>query len=244
MFWGYRVKGILTKFIPAPILKILELFNFYIGGYSKRSYSQEGEDMILRRLFEGQKTGTFVDVGAHHPMRFSNTLYFYKRGWRGINIEPNPEMIGLFKLLRKRDINVQCGISSKEDKLTYIQFDDPALNTFDRQLADERVQQTPYKIIGEKEIPVRQLKDVLEQHLSSGQAIDFLSIDAEGYDLAVLESNDWEKFRPTLILVEELESLALDGEKKGKVEQFLSEKGYRFFAKTLNTLFFRDKRIS
>jgi FkbM family methyltransferase len=234
------VKGVLFKFIPAPIYKILELFNYFIDGYSKKSYSQEGEDMILRRLFEGQKTGTFVDVGAHHPMRFSNTLYFYKRGWRGINIEPNPEMIGLFKILRKRDINVQCGISAKEDKLTYIQFDDPALNTFDRHLANERVQKTSYKIIGETEIPVRQLKEVLKQNLSPGQSIDFLTIDAEGYDLAVLESNDWEKYRPELILVEELESYGLDREKIGKVEQFLSEKGYNIFAKTLNTLFFKD----
>ncbi len=200
--------------------------------------------MILSRIFERQNSGTFVDVGAHHPMRFSNTLCFYKRGWSGINIEPNPEMIELFKILRKRDINIQCGISAKEDRLTYIQFDDPALNTFDRQLADERVKQTPYKIIGEKEIPVRQLKDVLEQHLSPGQAIDFLTIDAEGYDLTVLKSNDWEKYRPKFILAEELESNDLGGGKAGKVAQFLSEKGYSLFAKTLNTLFFKDKSIS
>lgn len=239
------MNSFIKKFFPASIIKNLEIVNYYLFNiYAKKTYSQEGEDMILSRVFESKKTGTFVDVGAHHPMRFSNTLFFYKRGWSGVNIEPNPETIGLFKILRKRDINVQCGIAAKEDKLTYIQFDDPALNTFDRQLADKRVQQTPYKIIAEKEIPVRQLKDVLEQHLSPGQAIDFLSIDAEGYDLAVLESNDWEKFRPTLILVEELESLALDGEKKGKVEQFLSEQGYSLFAKTLNTLFFKDKRIS
>ena len=68
-----------------------------IDPHSARSYSQEGEDMILRRFLAGQKDGFYVDVGAHHPVRFSNTYYFYKQGWAGINIEPNPDSLAAFK---------------------------------------------------------------------------------------------------------------------------------------------------
>ena len=53
-------------------------------------YSQEGEDMILGKIFSGQKHGFYVDVGAHHPLRFSNTYLFYLKGWRGINIDAMP----------------------------------------------------------------------------------------------------------------------------------------------------------
>ena len=44
-------------------------------------YSQNGEDLILNRLFENKEKGFFIDVGAHHPIRFSNTYLFYKKGW-------------------------------------------------------------------------------------------------------------------------------------------------------------------
>ena len=54
------------------------------------SFSQEGEDLVLARIFEGKKNGFYVDIGAHHPTRFSNTHYFYRRGWSGINIDAMP----------------------------------------------------------------------------------------------------------------------------------------------------------
>ena len=51
------------------------------------SYSQEGEDMVLKRIFDKQTKGFYIDVGAHHPKRFSNTYNFYLKGWKGINID-------------------------------------------------------------------------------------------------------------------------------------------------------------
>jgi len=71
----------------------------FYDGFFRRSYAQEGEDIILGRIFATKPTGFFVDVGAHHPMRFSNPYYFYKQGWCGINIEPNPDSLSLFRKL-------------------------------------------------------------------------------------------------------------------------------------------------
>jgi hypothetical protein len=74
------------------------------------SYAQEGEDMVLRRIFEDQPLGFYVDVGAHHPVRFSTTYFFYRRGCRGINIDATPGSMDAFRRLRPRDINLEVAI--------------------------------------------------------------------------------------------------------------------------------------
>src|SRR5215470_18597307 len=102
------------------------------------SYAQEGEDLILERIFEGKTAGFYVDVGAHHPKRFSNTYRFYRRGWCGINIEPNPDTLALFNRSRKRDINLAVGVAAQEGELVYFMFNEPALNSFDRALSERR----------------------------------------------------------------------------------------------------------
>ena len=80
------IRQILKTILPKSIKDIIINFrNNYFDGYSVKSYSQEGEDIILRNLFGNRKDGFYVDVGAHHPMRFSNTYFFYKLGWNGCN---------------------------------------------------------------------------------------------------------------------------------------------------------------
>src|ERR1700756_330529 len=107
--------------------------------YARVSYSQEGEDMVLDRFLEHRHSGFYVDVGAHHPKRFSNTLRLYRRGWRGLNIDANPDSIRLFRRARPKDINVEAGVSSNRQLLTYFAFNEPALNTFDRDRALKHV---------------------------------------------------------------------------------------------------------
>src|SRR5882762_10139599 len=174
--------------------------------YSAKSYSQEGEDMVLQRIFSGKERGFYVDVGAHHPRRFSNTYFFYRKGWKGINIEPNPEAIHAFQSDRKRDTNLQCGISDRPGRLMYYSFDEPALNTFDQALAKSRIASTPYKLVGTSSIPVERLESVLSKHVPANRPIDFLSVDAEGLDFSVLQSNDWTRYRPSCVLVEALDT--------------------------------------
>src|SRR5580700_9536062 len=96
------------------------------------SYAQEGEDMVMRRFFESRATpGFYVDVGAHHPQRFSNTYFFYRQGWRGINIDAMPGSMKAFETLRPRDINIEAAVSAEHQSLTYAIFNEPALNSFD-----------------------------------------------------------------------------------------------------------------
>jgi FkbM family methyltransferase len=211
--------------------------------YAVKSYSQEGEDIILRRIFDGQKVGFYVDVGAHHPRRFSNTHIFYRRGWYGINIEPNPDAFRLFQSDRGRDTNLQLGVSDRPGRLTYYQFDESALNTFDETLAFWRLANTPFRLVTKIEVAVERLDDILERALPANQCIDFLSIDVEGLDFAVLQSNDWQRFRPTCVLVEAL-GTSLENIIRSELFAFMKSQGYVLFAKMFNTLIFRDSRVT
>src|SRR5688500_1440642 len=103
--------------------------------YASQSFSQEGEDLILRHIFKGKREGFYVDVGAYHPMRFSNTYLFYSMGWRGINIDATPGSMSAFRAVRPRDTNLQLAISDRNETLTLMMFDEPVLSTFSPDVA-------------------------------------------------------------------------------------------------------------
>jgi len=159
--------------------------------YASLSYAQEGEDRLLARIFIGEKPGFYVDVGAHHPLKYSNTHIFYLMGWRGINIDPNPDAIESFQRARPRDINLNLGISDSKVPLTYYEFNEPALNGFSERFALSADGVSHYRILNRRQINTVPLAKVLDEHLPVGQTIDFLNVDVEGLDESVLNSNDW-----------------------------------------------------
>ncbi len=233
------LKQIAKIILPQNVIEKLNIIkNNYFDGYALKSYSQEGEDMILRRLFEKQKKGFYVDVGAHHPFRFSNTYFFYKKGWRGINIDATPGCMRLFNKFRPRDLNLEYAISDSKRVLPYYIFEVAALNTFSKELADNRIEDGRI-LLREEKIRLYPLSKILDDHLGRDAKIDFMSVDAEGFDFSVIKSNDWDKYRPTVILVESLDfDLANYGE--SEMYNYLSGTGYKLFAKTINTLFFKS----
>lgn len=206
--------------------------------HGRISYSQEAEDLILARIFNvlGVGKGFFVDIGAHHPYRFSNTYYFYKRGWTGINIDACPGTLNLFKLLRPRDITIECGVGIKEETLTYYSFNEPALNTFSKEEAQLKIS-SKYRVINEVKIPVSTLKNILDTNLPAGIKVDFMSIDVEGFDYEVLSSNDWLRYRPTVIAIELLNS-SIENIREHPSANILFKQNYKVIAKTHNTFFF------
>jgi len=217
---------------------LIYLKNNYFDEYALKSYSQEGEDMILRRIFEKQQTGFYVDVGAHHPKRFSNTFFFYKIGWRGINIDAMPGSMELFNKFRPNDINIEQPISDKKEILTYYAFNEPALNGFSKSISDERDGLENYKVIFKKELETQTLDDVLNKHIPNDiTTIDFLTIDVEGLDFQVLRSINLDKYKPKIILVEILKSTLADIE-GNEIAKYLARHGYSIYAKALNTVIF------
>jgi FkbM family methyltransferase len=229
------VRGLVSPGVVEAVRRLLERLDPDVN----LAYSQDGEDMVLRRLFEQQRFGFYVDVGAHHPFRFSNTCYFRRKGWRGINIDPNPDSIAAFRCVRPTDINICVGVSDTPGDLIFHFFNEPALNTFDAKLASERAQLPGYHLVEKKSVPVRRLDDLLSVHLPEGRPIDFLSVDVEGFDLHVLRSNDWSQFRPRVLLVEARERTVAAGQNDA-IHQFAVDADYRMIAKTLNTLIYED----
>lgn len=198
--------------------------------------------MVLKSFYENKKgyKGFYVDVGAHHPVRYSNTYYFYKKGWRGLNIEPTPTAITPFNILRSRDINLNVGVGSAHKTLTFYCFNEPALNTFSEELALEvDKKDNKYKIIQRVKVEVVPLRDLLKKYLPAGVKIDFMTVDVEGLDFEVLKSNDWDKYSPEYLMVEghiDFEEIV-----NYDVYQFLAEKNYKLVAKTFRTLIFKYK---
>lgn len=210
--------------------------------YALRSYSQEGEDVILRKIFDGQPNGFYVDVGAHHPFRYSNTQYFYERGWRGINIDATPGSLEAFRRVRHRDINIEAVVGDRSGEVTYYLFEDPALNTMSAAQAEE-VMGSKQSVLSEKvKLSVTRLDKILDRHLPPGATVDFLTIDVEGGELDVLRSNNWQKYRPPVILVEALAHLPLRELLETPLVLFLERENYQLFGRTLNTVYF--KRVS
>lgn len=239
------MKSFLKFVLGKHLLRIINKQRIdFIDRKGYRSYSQEGEDRVLSSLLfklHGGKhinDGFYVDVGAHHPYRYSNTCLFYRQGWHGINIDAMPGSMSAFEKQRPRDINLEGGVGRKAEILKFFVFNEPALNTFDEGLAKARCNDI-WHIRSTVDVPVSPLSEILKKRLPNGQRIDFFSIDVEGFDLDVLQSNDWEKYRPLVVMVETF-GLSFENLASHPVTEYLHTLGYVVYSKTVNTTFFVD----
>lgn len=235
------IQKMLKKLLPLSIKNLIKrtLASAHWDPWMNPSWSQEGEDRILRRIFEKKSKGFYIDVGAHHPRRFSNTYLFYIQGWNGLNIDAMPGSMNSFNKDRPRDINVEVGIGSYECQLDYYVFNEVALNGFSKELSGVRHDpNSEYQIKEIIKVNVRPLSLVLGSNLPAGQGIDFMSVDVEGLDFEVLKSNDWTKYRPKIVLAEILCSSLHDVE-QSSVGRLMTDVGYEIYAKCVNTVFFK-----
>ena len=231
------IKNLINKITPNKLVQFYQqpIKNKYKTQLANGSisYSQEGEDLLLSRIFDKQKNGFYVDIGAHHPYRFSNTMLFYKKGWRGINVDPLPGVKHLFEKYREEDVTIEKGVSKQKQRITYFQFNEPAYNTFDKELATKRKEKS--QLLKKIDIQCLPLSQILNDYPVSD--IDFLTIDVEGWELEVLMSIDWNNIVPRVIV---LEVLDFDFEKYENlnVYLFLKAKGYFLFSKLFHSTVF------
>src|SRR4051812_32356254 len=109
--------------------------------HTQISFSQMGEDVIVRFLFDqmGVAQPSYLDIGAYHPFQFSNTAAFHATGSCGINVDPDPDAIARFRLFRPGDINLNVGCSDEPGSLTFYRLSAPTLNTFSKEAADNAI---------------------------------------------------------------------------------------------------------
>jgi len=222
------------------INKIKTLYNQVLkkNRMAIKSFSQDGEDLILWSFLKYKKNGFYIDIGAHHPLRFSNTHLFYKNGWRGINVDPTPGSMKMFDKLRPLDINLEVGVSDKSEDQIFYMFDEPALNSFDKEISLSRHNSSEYSIIDTKTIEIYTLDDIIEEYFpKSISQIDFLTIDAEGHDFNVIRSINLNKYKPRIIAIEIIE-LTINDILNDRIANYLSKYGYSMIAKCKRTAFF------
>ncbi|MBE5876025.1 MAG: FkbM family methyltransferase [Lachnospiraceae bacterium] len=203
--------------------------------YVKNIYSESGEELYLRSCFDGKEKGVYVDVGAFHPVRASNTLWAYKKGWRGINIDPNMDNMEYFKVLRPEDTNINCGISDAEGEMTYYMLDDGAYNTFDYNLLVQ--DKLTHRILKEEKVPVRRLGDILKEN--DIKEVDFLDIDVEGHEINVLRGIDF-SVNIKVILLEQL-YMSLPEVMQSEPYLYLKKQGYEAVAKFRETVVYKKQ---
>lgn len=194
-------------------------------GFIKKSFSQNAEDLAIHKLLGRKKRGFYVDVGASDPTRFNNTKYFYLRGWRGINIEPDLHFFAKLESERKRDVNLNIGIGNSNAKPTFYRFFPDTLSTFSEKYA-RKYEKEGYILVEKIAVQIKKLSNVLARHLK-GKRIDFMTIDTEGYDKEVLLSNNWSKYRPRVICIESTEKKESGTKKGSELNDVLKKLGYR-----------------
>lgn len=226
------MKNILEKLRMYGVKKFLSFswheFTSWLKKVFMASYSQKGEDLVIDKILGYKKDGFYVDIGANDPTRFSNTKRFYLKGWRGINIEPDFNNYQKFVKERKDDINLNIGIGQSDAILKFYRFIPDTLSTFSQKEADSYIKQG-YKLENVIDVEVNRLADILSEYCV-GREIDFINIDTEGFDMEVLQGNDWRKFSPTLVCIESIAHNIRESNKNKKRdnhESFLISVSYK-----------------
>jgi len=257
---NYRrvLTSILSHVSPTLRRQLKSIYEKKPGFGRKTYYAQYGEDAFLQSYFQQKlwqssckeqmlltplrkvvEPGFYVDVGARVPILGSNTQWFYQHGWHGMNIDAAPGSMQVFTRKRPRDTNVEALVSDRETELAFYHWGTPCeMNTLSPEHARYFAQS-----LGREPTTItlhsRRLDNLLREHLSPNQPISFMSIDVEGHDLQVLRSNDWERFRPELVLVEDFH-MSVDASPISAICQFMRGVDYEMYAWLRPTVVYRQ----
>lgn len=210
------------------------------GIYYRKSWSQCGEDLILRLLFDLLQIArpSYIDIGAHHPWLFNNTYLFYRRGARGVNVEPDTSLHAGLRGRRPRDVNLNIGIGPHEAELDLYVMSRRALNTFSAVEARKYVDQHGMQIVDTRRIRVQTFAQTVDTYM--GRTPDLVSLDVEGLELDILRSIDFSKYRPHVFCIETLSYAGGDGSgvKNSEIHALMLESGYLLHADTyINSIY-------
>lgn len=218
---------------------IKTLLKLLLGRGVRSSYSQFGEDMVVSSLFRSKNPGVYVDVGAYHPTLYSTTYALYRRGWRGLVIDPNRNMRMLFSIFRPRDTFIEAAVGNA-GQYAYYQYADAAYNSLSGAQVRDLEEKKGVKPMLSYSVSVKPLRDILAAR--GIHSIDYLNVDVEGMDMQVLETHDW-NIRPKVITVEDA-AFHADAPTQSLAYSFLKGKGYSLVGLAGLTLVFKDTHSS
>lgn len=217
------------------ILKNKDKISYLINSeFSKISFSQFGEDLLINKIFKKINYGKFLDLGSFHPIHYSNTFLLYLRGWRGINIDGNKQLIEITNQIRPEDLSLNIYLNHKTGRSFYItNTKSPAMN---------RLTDNINKLKNEEsfiEVQTDTVSNIINNNLSFfDDKFYYLNIDLEFKDLEILKQIDFNLIKPKLITIE-----AHDRESNDLINIFLQKKGYEFYSYIFPTAFYLQKEF-
>jgi len=181
----------------------------------------------------------YVDIGANHPFHLSNTALLYEAGGEGVLVEPDPYYAGLLRSKRPRDSVLECGVHfSGESRANFYVIEPPTLNTFSRQEM-ERYVEMGHQLNETISVELQGVNEILEQ----AGPLDFMTIDIEGLDKAILAMVDWERFRRTCFCVSSISyETEQEPRKLNDIIELMHEQDYFPYADTFINTIFIDRR--
>jgi FkbM family methyltransferase len=214
----------LKKLLDFLYIKIKYPHVEWIYIYKKRdikSNSQYGQDLfILNKLGHSKK---YVEVGANHPVRLSNSLLLEQNGWEGISIDPLKKYTEEWKNTRKNQF-INCAIGKAKEYKKFIEFYGQEtwydmLSGFKDFVRNEDLITFEHK---EYDVEVLPLNDILKF-----KQFDLLMVDVEGAELEVLKGIDLSIHSPEFVLLENAGSIG--GDKK--LRTYMQKYNYLFVAR-------------
>ena len=214
--------------------------------FSRRSYSQSGEDLIISYVFHNLHIDEvkYLDIGAFAPKSLSNTYYFYERGYSGVCVEANPLLAEIIQVNRPRDTTLNVAISSGEEgMMPFYVMSAPTLSTLSLEEANRLVAEEEVDIDRVETVKVLPINDLIKKYFPN-KDLNFISLDVEGLDYAIMKSFDFNSIRPAVFCLETLEYKKYGNQKKiDKLISLMTDNGYHLYADTRINSIFVDSNI-
>ena len=178
------------------------------------------EKELVWKFFGQRRTGVFVEVGANDPVAGSQTWLLEQNGWQGVLVEPQSAHYEKLRQRRKNSqvFQVACSGPEMEGEMDLLLADADGSSTLQKQRDTHGT-----NFIGTERVKVTTLDKVLQA--AGVVKIDFLSLDVEGHEIEVMRGLNFEKFKPSLILIE-------DGVRDLSKHHFLKARGYKLVKRT------------
>tara|TARA_B100001248_G_scaffold260872_1_gene250308 strand:- start:514 stop:1227 length:714 start_codon:yes stop_codon:yes gene_type:complete len=211
----------IKKFLPARFNTLI--WDVYLSLLKHKSYSQYGEDLIIDSFFQHHvpiKNGNYLDIGCYHPIGISNTYVLHKRGWQGLVVDIDDYKLELFKRRRGKNVEALKGAISSEDsesKVPIYKFNQPfsPYDTLSEDIAKMRSKEINI------EYTTEEVNQISINSLLQKKHFDLINVDVEGLDELIVNSIDFKKFQPTMIVYESFDPFS-----SSKTKELLNDNGY------------------
>jgi FkbM family methyltransferase len=232
------IKPLATNSQSSIVRPLYLAYDLFIKRYGREYFSQFGEDIVLDNIFGHKKGGFYVDVGCYHPKHWSNTYLMHKRQWTGINIDIDEFKVQMFNIARKNSTNICSAVSNEEKDITYYCSKDYSpVNTLDQNFAEGMASKKPRVNYELKQTKSRKLDKIILETKFREREIDLLSIDVEGHELPVLQSLNFQIYKPKVLVIE-LHEEKIAEILKTELYEFITAKQYSLYSWVKPSLIF------